>query len=100
MARKPSKGAAPKERADVLLRTRHLTMARYAHAYVRGNIAKFMSGLLLATGLIDERKVEGLDRRSMTAQSGSARCAMASKRWIAASAFWALPMKPGGRRSF
>jgi uncharacterized protein (DUF2252 family) len=45
MARKPSKGAAPKERAGVLLRTRHLKMARNAHAYVRGSTAKFYEWL-------------------------------------------------------
>jgi Uncharacterized protein conserved in bacteria (DUF2252) len=45
MARKPSKGAAPKERAGVLLRTRHLKMAPNAHAYVRGSTAKFYEWL-------------------------------------------------------
>jgi hypothetical protein len=56
-----------------------------------------MSGLLLAAGLIDESpKVEGLGSAVYDAQSGSARSAMASKRWIAASAFWALPMKAEG----
>jgi hypothetical protein len=45
-------------------------------------------------------KVEGLGSAVYDAQSGSARSAMASKRWIAASAFWALPMKPGGGRPF
>jgi len=45
MACEPSKGAAPKERADVLLRTRHSKMARNAHAYVRGSTAKFSSGM-------------------------------------------------------
>lgn len=56
--------------------------------------------VLLATGLIDESpKVEGLGSAVYDAQSGSARSAMASKRWIAASAFWVPPMKPGVRRS-
>jgi uncharacterized protein (DUF2252 family) len=45
MACEPSKGAAPKERADVLLRTRHSKMARNAHAYVRGSTAKFYEWL-------------------------------------------------------
>jgi hypothetical protein len=57
-----------------------------------------MSGLLLATGLIDESpKVEGL---GSAVYDGAVRFCPISKRWIAASAFWALTMKPGGRRSF
>jgi uncharacterized protein (DUF2252 family) len=50
MARKPSKGAAPKERTDVLLRTRHSKMARNAHAYVRGSTAKFYEWLEVQGG--------------------------------------------------
>jgi uncharacterized protein (DUF2252 family) len=50
MARKPSKGAAPKERADVLLRIRHSKMARNAHAYVRGSAAKFYEWLEVKGG--------------------------------------------------
>ena len=50
MARKPSKGAAPKERAEVLLRTRHSKMARNAHAYVRGSTAKFYEWLEVQGG--------------------------------------------------
>jgi uncharacterized protein (DUF2252 family) len=50
MARKPLKGAAPKERTDVLLRTRHSKMARNAHAYVRGSTAKFYEWLEVQGG--------------------------------------------------
>jgi uncharacterized protein (DUF2252 family) len=45
MAPNGSKVAGPKQRAEILLRTRNLKMARNAHAYVRGSTAKFYEWL-------------------------------------------------------
>ena len=36
---------APEERAETLIRTRNLKMARSAHAYVRGSTVKFYEWL-------------------------------------------------------
>src|SRR5262249_62055206 len=40
-----AKISGPKQRANVLLRTRNLKMARNAHAYVRGTTVKFYEWL-------------------------------------------------------
>src|SRR6266481_1746246 len=45
MAPDGSKVAGPKQRAEILLRTRNLKMTRNAHAYVRGSTAKFYEWL-------------------------------------------------------
>jgi uncharacterized protein (DUF2252 family) len=45
MAPNGSKVAGPKRRAEILLRTRNLKMARNAHAFVRGSTAKFYEWL-------------------------------------------------------
>jgi uncharacterized protein (DUF2252 family) len=45
MAPNHSKISGPKQRAEVLLRTRNLKMARNAHAYVRGSTVKFYEWL-------------------------------------------------------
>src|SRR4051794_20415116 len=43
---------APEERAEILLRTRNLKMARSAHAYVRGSTVKFYEWLESGRGKI------------------------------------------------
>src|ERR1700722_15425937 len=40
----------PKDRSDILIRTRNLKMARSAHAYVRGSTAKFYEWLEASGG--------------------------------------------------
>jgi uncharacterized protein (DUF2252 family) len=45
---------APEERAETLIRTRNLKMARSAHAYVRGSTVKFYQWLESSSGKIPE----------------------------------------------
>src|SRR6202035_3296465 len=44
----------PKDRSDLLIRTRNLKMARSAHAYVRGSTARFYQWLEESSGKLPE----------------------------------------------